>query len=158
SVTVDGREIPIPDPLKDPLLRPFVRAYRLAIKEPEHLDPKSFVTEFQKSGPRKWMDIVSNRPVEYLGGLAVQTAQAETNPHATVLVDAMYTHVALMRGPRMIGNYWQCPCFSAEDCYAGIFRGAGRLRRLLAASGTPVLALVDIPRRNLERERVHRDG
>ena len=158
SVTVDGREIPIPDPLKDPLLRPFVRAYRLAIKEPEHLDPKSFVTEFQKSGPRKWMDIVSNRPVEYLGRLAVQTAQAETNPQATVLDDGMNHHVALMRGPRMIVNYWQGPRVSAEDCYAGIFLAAEHLDPLFAASEPPAHDEWNPTTVNLKDARFHRDG
>ncbi|RSZ65429.1 hypothetical protein EAH68_01315 [Corynebacterium hylobatis] len=158
SVTVDGREIPIPDPLKDPLLRPFVRAYRLAIKEPEHLDPNSFVTEFQKSGPRKWMDIVSGNPVEYLGRLAVQSTPAENNPQPSVLDDGMNHHVALMRGPRMIVNYWQGPRASAEDCYAGIFQAAEHLDSLFAASEPPAHDEWNPTTVNLKDARFHRNG
>lgn len=158
AVTVDGREVPIPDPLKDPLLRPFVRAYRLAIKEPEHLVPASFVTEFQKSGPRKWMDIVSARPVEYLGRLAVQSTQAESNPQSSVLEDGMTHHVALMRGPRMIVNYWQGPRGSAEDCYAGVFRAAEHLDPLFAASEPPAHDEWNPTTVNLKDARFHRNN
>lgn len=158
SVTVDGREIPIPDPMKDPLLRPFVRAYRLAIKEPEHLDPETFVSEFETSGPRKWMDIVSGRPVEYLGRLAVQSTHAESNPQASVLADGTNHHVALMRGPRMIVNYWQGPRASAEDCYAGIFLAAEHLDPLFAASEPPAHDEWNPTTVNLKDSRFHRNG
>lgn len=158
SVTVDGRDIPIPDPMKDPLLRPFVRAYRLAIKEPEHLDPDTFVKEFEVSGPRKWRDIVSERPVEYLGRLAIQTSQAESNPQASVLEDDMNHHVALMRGPRMIVNYWQEPRASAEDCYAGIFLAAEHLDPLFAASEPPAHDEWNPTTVNLKDPRFHRNG
>lgn len=158
SVTVNGRDVPIPDPQRDPLLKPFVRAYRTALKEPEHIARAQFKTEFQQSGPNRWVDIVSARPHEYLGRLAVREVESEVIPQHSVLAEGMTNHVALIRGPRMIVNYWQGPKASPEDSYAGVFVAAKHLDAIFAASEPPAHDEWNPSTVNLKDPRFFRDG
>lgn len=158
SVTADGRRIEIPDPLRDPLLRPFVHAYHHALKEPEPSDTMAFKTDFQKSGRRKWVDIVAQRPSEYLGRLAIQETSGEAIKHASVLEEGTNHHVALIRGPRMVVNYWSGPQASAEDSYAGVFLASQDLDPLFAASEPPAHDEWNAATVNLKEPRFHKDG
>lgn len=137
SVTIDGRAIAIPDPERDPILRPFVQAYQLAIEYPEHTSRSTFVTEFQKSGMRKWVDVTSQRPIEYLGRLAVRETSTEHIQQKSVLSSDISHHVALMRGPRMVVNYWPGPKSGPEDNYAAVFIAASELDAIFAGSEPP---------------------
>lgn len=137
SVTSRGRTIEIPDPTRDPALKNFVSAYRTALKEPEHPSPRDFVKTFQRSGMHVWMDIVSSSPAEYLGRLAFRRTDAEQIHTTSVLPEDMTHHIALLRAPRMVVNYWKGPRSTSDENYSGVFIASDELDPLFAGSEPP---------------------
>lgn len=137
SVTSRGRTIQIPDPERDPLLKNFVSAYRTALKEPEHPSPQDFVRKPQRSGMHLWLDIISSSPKEYLGRLAFRRTDPEQIRTRSVLLDGTNHHIALLRAPRMVVNYWKGPKTTSEENYSGVFIASDELDPLFASSEPP---------------------
>lgn len=137
SVTLDGATVTVPDPRRDPLLRNFVNAYKLALREPEHLAQVDFVDSFEESGSRAWVDILSRKPHEYLGRLAVKRTSGDGIQQKSILPDETTHHIALIRNPRTVVNYRRTPKGAAEESYAGVFIAASHLDPLFAASEPP---------------------
>lgn len=137
SVSLNGAKVPIPDPESDPIISNFVRAYRTCIRYPEPTSAIDFKKEFVNLGTRKWVDITSARPIEFIGRLAVATSPKRAIPHMSVLDENTTHHVALIRGPRMVVNYWKGPVSESEENYAGVFLAAEHLDPIFAASEPP---------------------
>lgn len=158
SVTSNGREIDIPDPNRDPRLRPFVSSYKTAMKEPEHPRPKDFVEDFWSAGMHRWLDVVSKSPLEYLGRLAVRYTDVEGISTKSVLPENMTSHIALLRAPRMVVNYWKGPRTNADETYAGVFVAADALDPLFASSEPPAHDEWNPSTVNLKDERFYMPG
>lgn len=137
SVTMRDSPIRIPDPEKDPVLRNFVMAYKLALSEPEHSAPEDFINHFQYSGPRRWIDIQSRSPKEYLGRLAVTLVPHFQSSFPSLFNEETLNHVALLRNPRMVVKYLPGPRNGSEDNYAGVFIAAQALDVFFAGSEPP---------------------
>lgn len=134
SVTNKGIPVAIPDPEKDPLLSPFVKAYRTCVSEPEHTAAADAETEWVDLGLRRWVDIVSQRPLEVLGRLSTVSTPAESIPKQSVLNDEFTHHVALIRNPRMVVTYWPGPNSEDDRNYAGVFVANHNLDPFFAAA------------------------
>lgn len=134
SVTDRGVPVNIPDPEKDPLLAPFVKAYRTCLSEPEHNAKTEAETEWVDLGLRRWVDIVSQRPVEVLGRLSTVSTPAESIPKRSVLSEEFTHHVALIRNPRMVVTYWPGPSSEDDRNYAGVFVANRKLDPFFAAA------------------------
>ena len=137
SVTRDGSHIEIPSPQTDPYLSPFVKAYETALKNPEPTTREDFQSDFAVQGKRKWVDVLSERPIEYLGRLALFPAQNSVVPAPTVLNHEMTHHIALIRNPRMVVNYLPGPLPDGDNSYAGVFIAAKHLDQIFAKSEPP---------------------
>ncbi|MGV0387971.1 hypothetical protein [Corynebacterium sanguinis] len=134
SVSRNGIPVPIPDPESDPLVSQFVKAYRTCLSKPEPRSSSQAAKEFQRIGRRKWVDICSKSPGEFLGRLAVSSYPVERIQQPSVLDTEMGRHVALMRNPRMVVTYWCGPKNEVDENYAGVFIAARHLDPVFAAS------------------------
>lgn len=134
EVLNNGVEIPIPDPATDVKLAPFVKAYKECLKNPEPSKRADFNDEWVGRGRIKWVDIVGQRPIEYLGRLATVTTSSEKIPRDSVLDPAVTHHVALIRNPRMVVTYWSGPVAQEGTDYAGVFIASSKLDPFFAAS------------------------
>lgn len=137
SITNNGAPVEIPSPEADPIISRFVDAYRTCLREPEPAKATDFQKDFVSTGKRKWIDITSQRPVEYLGRLAVRTASKERIPQQSILDGDFNHHVALMRGPRMVVNYLPGPLPEGDENYFAVFVASKQLDAIFAASEPP---------------------
>ncbi|WJZ02321.1 hypothetical protein [Corynebacterium freiburgense] len=134
-VTDRGTPVTIPDPDKDPGLTHIVRAYKELVKHPE---PEFHEVSDDWSGSSRYRirDIASKRPAEYLGKLCLY--RLSRIPESSEITDKVYDrHIALMRGPRMVVDYWQGPKGAVGSGYGGVFVAASKLDAIFAASEPP---------------------
>lgn len=134
EVLNNGVEVPIPDPNTDSRLAPFVKAYKKCLDEPEPEKRVDFKSEWVGRGLTKWVDIVGQRPIEYLGRLATVTVPSERISSKSVLDEGLTHHVALIRNPRMVVTYWSGPLAEEGTDYAGVFIASSKLDPFFAAS------------------------
>lgn len=137
SISNNGAPVEIPDPETDPIISRFAEAYRTCLRHEEPATAKEFQRDFVSTGKRKWLDICSQRPIEYLGRLGVRTAPAERIPRQSILDGDFTHHVALMRGPRMVVTYLPGPIAEGDENYFAVFVASKQLDEIFAASEPP---------------------
>lgn len=137
SVSRNGASVEVPNPIADPGLAPFVRAYQTAIDNPEPKSREEFQHDFVQVGKRRWIDVLSQRPIEYLGRLGLFPIDPVSITSSLVFEEEPTHHIALIRNPRMVVNYMLGPQVDAEKPYAGVFIAADHLDKLFAASEPP---------------------
>lgn len=161
TVAFKNREITIPDPERDPVLRRFVDAYQLAVSKPEPESDKEFQRSFKHVGLNRWKDITSQRPVEYLGRLVTNRFDSDGIGHRSVFGDSgevLHQHIALIRGPRMIVNYWKGPYPGDDFFYNGVFIASSKLDALFASSEPPAHDEWNPSTVNLKDPRFYKEG
>lgn len=137
SITNNGTPVVIPEPEADPIISRFVDAYRTCLRKPEPAKANDFQKDFVNTGKRKWIDITSQRPVEFLGRLGVMTTSTERIAHQSILDGDFNHHVALMRGPRMVVTYLPGPLPEGDENYYAVFVASKQLDAIFAASEPP---------------------
>lgn len=130
-----GNDVVIPNPMDDPGLLHIVRAYKELVKHPEpHYH--EITDEWTGSSRYRLRDIISKRPAEYLGKLCLY--RLSRIPEKSTTADQTYDHhIALMRSPRMVVDYWTGPKAAVGSGYGGVFMASSRLDGLFAASEPP---------------------
>lgn len=115
-VRLNGDEIEVPVPEADPALRQFAQAYKAALDIPGD-QKNSWRSDFRHRTTR----IFSGKPVKELGRLAVVNLREPVDEASTVLDRTIQQEIALVRGPRMVVEYWRGPKNISGIPYCGIF-------------------------------------
>lgn len=134
-VTNQGENVEIPDPMEDPGLRHILKAYQELISHPE---PAYHEVNDEWMGSTRYRlhDIASKQPAEYLGRLCMY--QLSRAPQASTTTGHTYDHhIALLRKPRMVVEYWPGPTGATGSGYGGVFLASSHLDALFAASEPP---------------------
>ncbi|MDO4685993.1 MAG: hypothetical protein Q4A92_05550 [Corynebacterium sp.] len=130
-----GTAVTIPNPTDDPGLTHIVRAYKELVKHPEP-EFHELIDEWTGSSRYRMRDIASKRPAEFLGKLCLY--RLSRIPEKSTTTDQVYDrHIALMRGPRMVVDYWAGPKGAVGSGYGGVFVAASKLDGVFAASEPP---------------------
>lgn len=125
SVSCDGIEYPVPDPVSLKTLRPFVVAYR------------------QMNDPEARQQLRWGRKKLLLGDLGLQrfmSQKFEPSDAAAVagFEDGLLHHICLMRPAELVVTYWSGPKPTTEyTAYAGVFRADVALDSAYAAAEPP---------------------
>lgn len=115
-VAINGREIEVPRPENDPALRQFVQAYKAALDIPSD-QKNSWKSDFRHRRTR----VFSGKPVKELGRLAVVNLREPVDETHTLLDTTIQQEIALVRGPRMVVEYWRGPKNISGMPYCGVF-------------------------------------
>ncbi len=137
SVRLNDSEIDLPDPKTDPYLRPFIKAFELFLAKPAPQNHAEASQEWTNLGRRKWIDLCSARPKEFLGKLVITQTPAENIQHKSIFDEQKRHHIALIRAPRMVVKYFEGPAPHGEEGYAGVFVANDDLDKFFAASEPP---------------------
>lgn len=130
SVTDAGEAITIPDPIEDPALRHFAQAYRHALENPQ-------------APPNKWesnpiarsADLWTGKPKKKrLGLLSVRNLHEPIREDDTVIEQEIETHIATIRNPRMIVEYYRGPVNTSATPYCGVFLADDEADHIFARS------------------------
>ncbi|GAA4799460.1 hypothetical protein FRX94_01020 [Corynebacterium canis] len=130
-----GEDVTIPDPMEDPGLIHIVRAYKELIKHPEP-QYHEITDEWTGSSRYRMRDIISKRPAEYLGKLCLYRL-SRIPEESTTAGESYDRHIALMRNPRMVVDYWVGPKGAVGSGYGGVFVASTSLDGIFAASEPP---------------------
>lgn len=117
SVSVNGREIDIPNPSDDPALRMFIDMYEDALRIPDNSPKNQWIVSFRNRVAQVW----SQRPEKKLGNLAVANLRNPISETETLLNTEISSHIATMRNPRMVVEYYKGPVPLSGMNYCGVF-------------------------------------
>lgn len=129
SVSYKREQMKIPDPKKDQGLRPFVMAYSEAVSNPK---PPSNVWNNSYFG--RLTTISGKRPKKDLGTLAIVSLNDAISSEQTVIGQDISNHVATLRNPRMVVEYYQAPEAANGKPYCGVFLADPEADRVFARS------------------------
>lgn len=123
SVTCNGNDVPIPDPVETSPLRLFVQAYR-KMESPD--------------SDRLWV----KSPKIYLGRLGLHKTMMKPFEPSSVSEECGFRdtshHVCLMRTPELVVKYLRGPATGARfTSYAGVFRADAEVDQAYAKSEPP---------------------
>lgn len=161
TVAYKNREIPVPDPQRDPVLRRFVNAYQVAVSKPEPPTKADHQNSFSAVGLSHWKDITSKKPIEYLGRLVTTRFDSDGISHRSVFgrnEETLHQHIALIRSPRMVVNYWKGPYPGDDSFYNGVFIASSKLDALFASSEPPAHDEWNPSTVDLKDERFYMEG
>lgn len=117
SVSVNGHEIAIPNPYDDPAIRMFVDMYEEALEIPSNAPKNQWIVNFRNRIAQVW----SQRPERKLGNLAVINLRNPIPETDTLLNTEITSHIATMRNPRMVVEYYKGPVPLSGMNYCGVF-------------------------------------
>lgn len=116
TVSHKGDPVGVPKPERDPALKTFVKAYKTASEAPK--TPKN---QWARSFPDRTAEVWSLSPSRHLGTVTAIDVPAPIEAENTVLQIDISNHVALLREPRMVVQYYRGPVQRSEVNYCGTF-------------------------------------
>lgn len=117
SVSINDQDIQIPDPMQDTALKHYVMLYRKAVEEMEFKSPNTWEQDILG----RLASVESGSPRKKLGNLAVTSLQKPILEEDTVIQKTISRHVATMRRPRMVVEYYEGPTSLSARPYLGVF-------------------------------------
>lgn len=115
-VSINGTEIEIPDPQKDPALKHFVMAYANAL-DMQDRDSKNWEVSYPGLRANIWTGSIK----KCLGRVAITFLNAPINKEETVIEKDISRHIALLRRPRMVVEYYKGATNLSDRSYCGVF-------------------------------------
>lgn len=116
DVTIDGETVPVLSPEKDPALRRFADAYRAALNA-----PTTQKNEWKLDFLQRVAEVWSLSPARRLGTLVALNLPSQIEGSHTAVGHDVSNHVALIREPRMVVQYYRGPVQRSEQPYCGVF-------------------------------------
>lgn len=116
EVTINEQIVPVLSPEEDPALRRFSDAYRAALDAPS--TPKN---EWKMTFLQRVAEVWSLSPAKRLGTLVALNMPSEISSSQTTIGHDISNHIALIREPRMVVQYYRGPVQRSEQPYCGVF-------------------------------------
>lgn len=132
SVTNRGMSVALPEPTMDPALSVFVKCFLDAIS----LDGDAEERWETRANFSRRTTIRSERPKRLLGRLAVRNIKG-TPTDENSAGELLDRHVALIRSPHMVVQYWRGPQDPAGTPYSGVFIADDACDEMFAKSEPP---------------------
>ncbi|WP_151530103.1 MULTISPECIES: hypothetical protein [Corynebacterium] len=117
-VTHNGEEVKIPNPTDDEALKHFIAMYKEALAATPDIPANSWDTNFYRQLTRLETENPSRKA---LGNLSVRFLDGPIEHSSTVLNKDVSCHIATMRRPRMVVEYYQGPTTLTGRPYCGVF-------------------------------------
>lgn len=116
AVSYRHEQLKITNPKEDPALKHFVSAYYEALNS-KTLTPNKWEQRFNG----RTATVAASRPKKDLGVLSLIDLHEAIPDQKTVVDREISSHVATMRNPRMIVEYYKAPESSSGKPYCGVF-------------------------------------
>lgn len=116
-VSYNDKDIEIPNPLDDAALKHFVDMYEEALK----IKPNSSLNVWTSSFRHRVAEVFTERPKKKIGNLAVINVPKSIPKDRTVIGEEISSHIATMRNPRMVVEYYDGPRPLSGANYCGVF-------------------------------------
>lgn len=117
SVSDENQPVLVPDPSEDPALRYFAQAYRRAL-ERDALVPN----QWSSSPIARLAELWTSQPQKKcLGVLSVSSLHEPISEVSTVIGLDVEAHIATIRNPRMVVEYYRGPVNTSGIPYCGVF-------------------------------------
>lgn len=115
-VSCNGTEVEIPNPAQDPALELFITAYKQALS-----NQGTGRNRWDRDYFHNWADVWTSRPAKKLGHVVVRNMPKAVEETETVIGHEVSGHIALIRNPRMVVQYYQGPVSNTNHPYCGVF-------------------------------------